>query len=155
MLRMSTTFGRPLQRMQRIAPVFGQSSAARQQPLVLVDVERREAGRAGDRMRRIGVAVEQLDRALRAGHQRVVDLAAGEHRAAGNGAVGDALGGRHQVGRDAEIIGRERRAEAAEAGDDLVEDQQDAVLVAEFAQALQIALRRRQHARSNPAPARR
>ena len=29
---------------------------------------------------------------------------------------------------------RERRAEAAEAGDDLVEDQQDAVLVADLAQ---------------------
>ena len=59
---------------------------------------------AGDRMRRIGVAVEQLDLALRPRHQRVVNLAAGEHRAAGNGAVGDALGGRHQVGRDAEIL---------------------------------------------------
>jgi 3-oxoacyl-ACP reductase-like protein len=33
-------------------------------------------------------------------------------------------------------------AEAAEAGDDLVEDQQDAVLVADLAQALQVALRR-------------
>ena len=37
-------------------------------------------------------------------------------------------------------------AEAAEAGDDFVEDQQDAVLVADFAQALEIALGRRQHA---------
>ena len=99
------TFGGPLQRMQRIAPVLGQRGAARQQALVLVDVERREAGGAGHRMRRIGVAVEQLDLALRARHQRVVDLAAGEHRAAGNGAVGDALGGRHHVRRDAEIVG--------------------------------------------------
>ena len=74
-----------------------------------------------------------------------MDLAAGEHRAAGHGAVGDALGGRHQVRRDAEIICRERRPEAAEAGDHLVEDQEDAVLGAELAQPLQIALRRRQH----------
>ena len=35
-------------------------------------------------------------------------------------------------GRHAEIVGGERRAEAAEAGDDLVEDQQDAVLVADL-----------------------
>jgi len=42
--------------------------------------------------------------------------------------------------------GGERRAEAAEAGDDLVEDEQDAVLVADRAQALEIALGRQQHA---------
>jgi hypothetical protein len=34
------------------------------------------------------------------------------------------------------MIGREGRSETAEAGDDLVEDQQDAVLVADLAQAL-------------------
>ena len=49
-------------------------------------------------------------------------------------------------GMHAEIVGGERRAEAAEAGDDLVEDQQDAVLVADLAQPLEIALRRDQHA---------
>ncbi len=49
-------------------------------------------------------------------------------------------------GIDAVALGGEGVAEAAEAGDDLVEDQQDAVLVADLAQALQIALRRRQHA---------
>ena len=75
-----------------------------------------------------------------------MNLAAGEHRAHRHGAVGDALGRRHQIGRDAEIIGGERRAEPAEAGDDFVEDQEDAVLVAQLAQPLQIALRRRQHA---------
>ena len=49
-------------------------------------------------------------------------------------------------GSNAEIVGRERRAEPSEAGDHLVEDQQDAVLGADFAQLLQIALRRDQHA---------
>jgi hypothetical protein len=39
-----------------------------------------------------------------------------------------------------------RACRAAEAGDDLVEDQQDAVLGADLAQALQVALGRRQHA---------
>ncbi len=37
-------------------------------------------------------------------------------------------------------------ADATEAGDDLVEDQQDAMLVAERAQTLQIVFRRREHA---------
>ena len=41
---------------------------------------------------------------------------------------------------------RQRHAEAPEAGDHLVEDQQDAVRVADRAQALEVALRRRQHA---------
>ena len=41
---------------------------------------------------------------------------------------------------------RERRAEATEAGDHLVEDQQDAVLRADLAQPLQVALGRDQHA---------
>src|SRR3546814_20728541 len=45
-----------------------------------------------------------------------------------------------------EILGREARAEAAEAGDHLVEDQQDAMAVADLAQPLQIALRRYQNA---------
>ncbi len=41
---------------------------------------------------------------------------------------------------------RERRAQPAEAGDHLVEDQQDAVPVADRPQPLQIAVRRQQHA---------
>src|SRR3546814_9834591 len=59
--------------------------------------------------------------------------------------VGDALGGGEEVRLDAEIVGGEGRAEAAEAGDHLVEDQQDAVLVADRAQPLQVSLRRDQH----------
>ena len=35
-------------------------------------------------------------------------------------------------GHDAVALGRERRSEPPEAGDDLVEDQQDAVLVADL-----------------------
>ena len=49
-------------------------------------------------------------------------------------------------GIDAEIIDREGRAEAAEAGDHLVEDEQDAVLVADRAELLEVALRRDEHA---------
>jgi len=41
---------------------------------------------------------------------------------------------------------RESLAGPAEAGDDLIEYQQDAVLVAEAAQSLQVALWRQQHA---------
>ena len=60
-------------------------------------------------------------------HHGVVDLPAGRHRAHRHGGVGEALGQVHHVGRDAETLGGEGRAQAAEAGDHLVEDQQDAV----------------------------
>ena len=60
--------------------------------------------------------------------------------------LGHALGEVQHVGHDAEIVRREVGAHAPEAGDDLVEDQQDAVLVADLAQPLQVALGRDQHA---------
>ena len=55
-----------LQRMQRVLPIGRELGAARQQALLLVGVERAEAGGAGDRIARIGVAVEELDQVLRA-----------------------------------------------------------------------------------------
>ncbi|MNS81773.1 hypothetical protein D3C72_1154950 [compost metagenome] len=88
--------------------------------------------------------MEELDHVLgRVGlHHRVVELVAADHAAQRNHAVGHALGEVQHVGHHAEIVRREVGAHAPEAGDDLVEDQQDAVLVADLAQALQIALRR-------------
>ena len=61
-----------LQGMHRILEMLFDLLDARQQALALVDVERREAGRAGGRMRRVRIAVEQLDRVVRTCHQRVV-----------------------------------------------------------------------------------
>jgi hypothetical protein len=80
-------------------------------------------------------------RAMR--HVGVEDARMRQHRAHRHRAVGDALGQSHEVGHDARPLRGEGRAQAAEAGDDLVEDQQDAVPVADLAQARQIALRRR------------
>ena len=51
-----------------------------------------------------------------------------------------------QVRRHAVALGGEGVTEPAEAGDDFIEDQQNAVFVADRAQPLQIALGRRQHA---------
>jgi hypothetical protein len=41
---------------------------------------------------------------------------------------------RHDIGQDVEVLRAERRAETAEARDHFVEDEQDAVLVADRAQ---------------------
>ena len=61
-------------------------------------------------------------------------------------AAADALGDRRDVGRDARPFMREELAGAADAALDLVEDQEQAVLVAELAQALQRLRREDAHA---------
>ena len=73
------------------------------------------------------------------------DLARREARAQREAAA-DALGGRHDVGRDAGPFVREQLAGAAHAGLHLVEEQQQAELVAHRAQALEILDRGGAHA---------
>ena len=145
-VRMSMTCGKPFRECMRIVPFLGRVRRPREKSLVAVDIQRGKARGAGGRMAGVGIAVEQLDLALRPVHQRIVHLAAGEDRAHRNGAVGQALRGRHDIRPDTEIVRGKGRAKTAEAGDDLVEDQQDAVPVADRAQALEIAFRRDKHA---------
>ena len=68
------------------------------------------------------------------------------HRAHRLRAVGEALGHRHDVRRHAEALRGERLPGATEAADHLVEHEQDAVRVADLAQALQVALGRHEAA---------
>ena len=135
-----------LQRVHGVGPVVADLLRAGQQPLPLVDLLRGDPGRASHRVRRVGVAVEQLDRALGTVHERVVDLGARRHGTHRHGAVREPLCHRDHVRRDAEELRPERCAQPPEAGDHLVEDQQDAVFRADLAQPLQVALRGNQHA---------
>ena len=73
-------------------------------------------------------------------HHRVVNEVATDHAAQRNDAVGHRLGKVQHVGHHAVIVGAKVHAQAAKTGDDLVKNQQDAVLVANLAQALHIAL---------------
>ena len=59
---MSSTFGRPFSPIAACAQIGSSLLGAREQILVAIEIERGEPGGAGERMRRIGVAVEQLDR---------------------------------------------------------------------------------------------
>ena len=88
--------------------------------------------------------MEEFD-ALRALHEGLVDGLAHEHGAHRHAAVGQPLGERDHVGRNAKLLGGKCRAGAAEARDHLIENQQDPVAVADLAQALQIPARRDQH----------
>ena len=56
--------------------------------------------------------------------------------------AGDALGGQQDVGLDAPVLDRPHLAGATRAGLDLVGDEQDAVAIADFAQALEEAVLR-------------
>ena len=82
--------------------------AARQQAFLGIGVQRAECRRACQGVRRIGVAVQELDEVLGSGHEGVVDVRLDEHRAHRYAAVRDALGHRHEVGRHAEVRCRER-----------------------------------------------
>ena len=96
-------------------------------------------------MRRIGVAVEEFHEVLGPLHERFVDAAAHYDTAHRHRTRGDTLCKGDHVRDHAVALRGEGMAEAAEAGDDLVEHQQDAVFVADRAQSLQIAFRRRKH----------
>ena len=70
----------------------------------------------------------------------------GEHGTHGDGRVRHPLRHGEKVRHHTEVLGRERRPEAAEARDHFVEDEQDSVAIADFAQALEVAQRRHEHA---------
>ena len=111
-----------------------------------IDIERGQRGGGGERVARIGVAVQELDGLCRALHQRLIDGFAHQHRAHRHHAIGQPLGGGDDVRRDAEALGGKGRADAAKRGDDFVENQQNAVAIADLAQALEIADGRHQNA---------
>ena len=113
------------------------SRAARWAPSVgrtldelLVDqhVEGGDRHRAGERVAAVGRAVD-------AGREDVHHLVPREERGDGVEAAGERLADGDAVGPDALVLEREQLAGAAEAGLDLVEDQQHAVLVADLPQA--------------------
>ena len=132
------------QRMQRLFPMRLKLGGAGQQPFLGIGFQRGDPGGRGDGVARVGIAVEQLDHMFRTLHEGVVDRRRGQDSAHRDDAVRQPLGAGDHVGHHAEVLRREGRAETAEARDDLVEDQQDAVLARDVAQAFQIALGRQQ-----------
>jgi len=121
-------------------------TSAFEQLFVAIDVERGKPGGAGQWMGRVSVSVRQFHGVFRAAHESVVDGVAHQHAAHRCGTVGDALGEGQHVRHHAVAFGGKGKAKPAKTGDDLVEDQEDAVLLGDLAQPLEIALRRRQHA---------
>src|SRR4029077_20203578 len=103
-----------------VGPKRLERSRAIEQALVAIEVERGKAGGAGERMRRVGVAVEELDHVLGPAHERVVDPLAHDDASHRNGPGCYALCEGHDVGHDAVALGGKCMAQSAKAGDDLV-----------------------------------
>ena len=78
--------------------------------------------------------------------ERLHQPVGGDHRAERGVAGGDALGAGDHVGLVAVALGAEHVAQPAEGADDLVADQQHVVLVADLADPLEVAGRRREAA---------
>ena len=98
---------------------------------------------AGDRMADVRVAVLEQPAAV---GQRLGDAPLREHRADRLIAAPETLGDRQQVRHDAFLLARVQGTGTAHAAHHLVEDQQDAVAVAQLADAAQVARHRRQRA---------
>ena len=79
-------------------------------------------------------------------------LLAHDHGSEGHGAAADALGQGHDVGHHVPVLAGEPAPGAPEAGEDLVEDEQDAVAVADLPDRGEVARRRdeRRHWRRSP-----
>jgi hypothetical protein len=90
--------------------------------------------------------MEQLDHMLGPAHEGIIDALAHQNAAHRHRAGCNALGEGENIRRYAEAFSGESRAEAAEARDHFIENQQNVIGTADVAQALEIALGWRQHA---------
>ena len=108
------------------------------QVLILEDLEVADGGGSGDRVTTECQQVTERQRflILEDLEDRVAHDCGSHRRVAGREALGDG----HDVRGDALVLDREHLAGATEAVDDFVGDQEDAVLVADFAKHLPVDL---------------
>src|SRR5262245_27575042 len=101
-----------------------------------------DAGGAGDRVALEGVALDEAGVVLDRPPEDVADRLPADHRRQRRESAAEALGSTQDVGHHAEGLGREQVARPAGAGDDLVEDEQHVVAVADLAEDRQVLRRR-------------
>ena len=115
---------------ETLAELLAARAGVVHQPLALDDVQ---VDQAGGRARRMpGVREHVLERAVGAAQERVGHPPRRDRAAVREVARRDPLREAHDVRGDAEVVGAEPGAEPPEAGDDLVEDQEHAVAVADL-----------------------
>ncbi len=117
LLEQRTELGGPLAHVGEHVPLVEQLEVA-------------ERHRGGEGVPAVGVPVVERALAQVGAEEGVVDPTAGDGRRHGEVAAGEALADGHEVGAHAALLGGEERAGAAEAGGDLVADEQHVVLAA-------------------------
>src|SRR3954451_3500390 len=127
------------QRLEHRAEVGLVLADVLEQALALEDVEVGERDRGAHRVPAPRDAVGEGVRAL---EERLHDAVAGDDGAHRGVRARQALGRRDHVGQVVVLLGAEHVAQPAVGADDLVGDQQDVVLVADLADALEVALGR-------------
>ena len=132
--------------MHRILPIGLQRAGAAWQILSAVQFQRGNGSGGGQRMAGIGITMEEFDARASASHDGIIDVIPDRNRPHGHGGIRQPLRHGHDIGRHAQAFRAEIGAKAAKAGDDLIINQQNAMLGADIAQALQVAHRRHQHA---------
>src|SRR3954466_8949628 len=131
------------QRLEHRAEVCLVLADVLEQALALEDVEVRHRDGGAHR---VPAPRDPVSEGVRPLEERLDDAVGRDDRAHRRVGAREALGRRDDVGLVAVLLGAEVVAEAAERADDLVGDHQDVVLVADLANALEVALGRREAA---------
>ena len=113
---------------------------------LLIDFQRLDPDRGGDRMPGIGKAVSEDADFLALAHQRIIDSAGNYRRRHRLIARCELLGHYHHVGLHVEKFVTEHGAEPAEAADHLVGNEQHVVLLEHRLDLVEVGARRHQHA---------
>ena len=117
--------------LQLVEEVLAEAGGIADKVLTLHDLEVGEAGGAGGRVAAEGDEVPEGGGLV--ADEGVGDILARDGSADGQVAAGEGFGDGEDVGLDAPVLRREPLAGAAEAGDDLIADEEDAVPVADLA----------------------
>ena len=132
--------------VHRVPQHFAHFACTREEVFLFEQIQRGDCGSARHRMTRISIAMKEFDGvigALFGGLQhRIVNVVATNHATQWDHTIGYALGEIKHVRNHAIKIRTKIGSHAAKAGNDLIEYQQDAVLVANFAKSFEIAFGR-------------
>ncbi len=132
-----------MQRVQRLRHERADVLGALDEALALDDLEIFQRGRARRRVPGIRVAGAQEE--VLVGFECAQRGGPDEHAAERHVSRSHGLGKAGEVGHDAVVLCGEPTAETSESADDLVEDEERTVLVAQLAQLREVALARREH----------
>ena len=132
--------------MHRILPIRLQRQRPAWQIFSAVQFQRGNRRRRRQGMAGIGIAVEEFDARASARHDGIINLVPDRNRPHGHGGVRQPLGHGHDIGHHAQALRTEIGAEATKTRDDLIKNQQNAMLGADIAEPLEVAHGRHQHA---------